>query len=175
MNFGLVDNVRVEVPAFAAAISIQPTSISVKLTSNATFAVTATGLPVPAYQWRFNGTNIPGATVSSYTRTNVQPGDVGNYSVVITNIAGSITSSNAVLTLIPPAPAQFQLVSLQPDRRLRIVFNGDPEWSYTVETSTNLVNWSALTNLTSASGVFDFVAGSVTNTTQQFYRARSGP
>jgi hypothetical protein len=94
--------------------------------------------------------------------------------VIISNIAGSITSSNAALTLIPPAPAQFQLVSLQPDGNLRIVFSGDPEWSYTVETSTNLINWSTLTNLTSASGMFDFIAGSTTNDTQRFYRARSG-
>jgi hypothetical protein len=175
LSFGLVDNVRVEVPAIAPTISLQPTNLSVKLTSNATFTVTAAGLPAPSYQWRFNNTNISGATVSSYTRTNAQPGDVGNYSVVITNIAGSLASSNAALTLIPPAPAQFQLVSLQPDRSLRIVFNGDPAWTYTVETSTNLIHWSTLTNLTSASGVFDFIAGSTTNDTQRFYRARSGP
>jgi GH25 family lysozyme M1 (1,4-beta-N-acetylmuramidase) len=175
INFGLVDNVRVEVPAIAPTISLQPANLSVKLTSNATFTVTAAGLPAPSYQWRFNNTNIPGATVSGYTRTNAQPDDAGNYSVVITNTAGSITSSNAALTLIPPAPAQFQLVSLQPDRSLRIVFNGDPAWTYTVETSTNLIHWSTLTNLTSASGVFDFIAGSTTNDTQRFYRARSGP
>ena len=174
INFGLVDNVRVEVPAIAPTISLQPANIAAKLTSNATFAVAAAGLPAPSYQWLFNGTNIPGATASSYTRTNVQVVDLGNYSVIVSNVAGSITSSNAALTLIPPQPAQFQLVSLQPDYSLRIVFNGDPEWSYTVETSTNLINWSALTNLTSASGVFDFIAGSTTNDAQRFYRARSG-
>jgi GH25 family lysozyme M1 (1,4-beta-N-acetylmuramidase) len=175
INFGLVDNVRVEVPAIAPTISLQPTDVSVKLTSNATFTVVASGLPAPSFRWLFNGTNISGATASSYTRTNAQIADVGNYSVIISNIAGSVTSSNAALTLIPPAPAQFQLVSLQPDGNLRIVFSGAPEWSYTVETSTNLINWSTLTNLTSASGIFDFIAGSTTDDTQRFYRARSGP
>jgi Immunoglobulin domain len=175
INFGLVDNVRVEVPAIAPTISLQPVDLSVKLTSNATFTVAASGLPAPSFQWLFNGTNIPGAAASSYARTNVQVWDRGNYSVMVSNVAGSIMSSNAALALIPPRPAQFQSVSLQPDYSLRIVFNGDPEWSYTVEASTNLINWSSVTNLTSASGVFDFIGDSTKNETQRFYRARSGP
>ena len=52
-----------------------------------------------AYQWRLYATNIAGATASSYTRNNVQPADAGPYSVVVTNVAGSVTSSNAVLTV----------------------------------------------------------------------------
>ncbi len=37
------------------------------------------------------------------TLTNVQPANAGNYSVLITNIAGSIISSNAALTVnVPP-------------------------------------------------------------------------
>ena len=72
LTFGLVDNLRVEVPAVAPAIAAQPQPVWLKVTSNATFTVTATGVPAPAYQWRFNGTNIAGATDSSYTRTNVQ-------------------------------------------------------------------------------------------------------
>ena len=46
----------------------------------------------PAYQWRFGATNIGGATTSSYTRNNAQPADAGNYSVVLTNMGGSITT-----------------------------------------------------------------------------------
>src|SRR4030095_2363692 len=40
----------------------------------------------------------------SYTRTNAQPVDSGDYSVLITNLAGSITSLVAVLTVTNPAP-----------------------------------------------------------------------
>ncbi len=50
-----------------------------------------------AYQWRFNGTNITGATNASLILTNVQPGEEGSYSVVVTNSAGSTISSNALL------------------------------------------------------------------------------
>ena len=90
-SFGLVDNLRVEVPAVAPAIIAQPVPVAAKVTSNATFTVTATGIPSPAYQWRCYGTNIPGATASMFTRTNVQYADAGNYSVVVSNIAGSLS------------------------------------------------------------------------------------
>ncbi len=85
-------------------ISQQPQSQSVVAGTNALFSVTATGTASLGYQWRFNTTNIAGATTSSYTRTNVQTADAGNYSVVITNAYGTITSSNAALTvtILPP-------------------------------------------------------------------------
>jgi hypothetical protein len=84
-------------------ITTQPASQSVVLGSNATFSVVASGNPSPGYQWLFYGSNISGATASSYTRVNVQPGDAGNYSVLVTNATGGVTSSNAVLTvLLPP-------------------------------------------------------------------------
>jgi len=66
---------------------------------SATFSVTAAGTAPLAYQWRFNTAPIAGATSSSYTRTNVQSADAGNYSVLVTNQAGSASSSDAVLTV----------------------------------------------------------------------------
>jgi endonuclease/exonuclease/phosphatase family metal-dependent hydrolase len=83
----------------APVINGQPQSQSVVLGSNATFSVVAVGSAPLSYQWQFNGTNIASATLSSYTRTNAQPEDEGSYSVVVTNVAGNITSSNAVLTV----------------------------------------------------------------------------
>jgi len=83
-------------------ITVQPTNRTATLTSNVTFSVVATGNPAPAYQWRFGATNLPGATGSSFTRTNVQTNHAGIYSVVVSNIAGSATSSNATLTVNTP-------------------------------------------------------------------------
>ncbi|MSU59926.1 MAG: PKD domain-containing protein, partial [Pedosphaera sp.] len=82
------------------AISTQPQNQNVNLGSNATFTVTATGTAPLGYQWRFNGTNLPGATASAYTRVNAQLADAGPYSVVITNVNGSVTSSVANLAVI---------------------------------------------------------------------------
>jgi len=87
----------------APSITTQPASKSVNAGANVTFTVSATGTAPLNYQWRFNGSNISGATGSSYTKNNVQSGDVGNYSVVVSNPAGSVTSANATLSLnVPP-------------------------------------------------------------------------
>jgi photosystem II stability/assembly factor-like uncharacterized protein len=80
-------------------ITAQPQSLVVNKGSNATFTVSATGTAPLSYQWLFNGTNIAGATNLTFTRTNVQSTNIGNYFVVITNIAGSATSSVALLAL----------------------------------------------------------------------------
>jgi uncharacterized repeat protein (TIGR03806 family) len=95
------DNVQVNGVGtpIAPNITTQPQSQAVTAGSNVTFSVTATGTAPLQYQWRFNAANISGATASSYTRSNVQSGDAGNYSVVVSNSAGSVASSNAVLTV----------------------------------------------------------------------------
>jgi len=51
------------------------------------------------YQWHFNGTPIPGATNSNYTRNNLSDPDEGNYHVVVTNAAGAAASATAALRL----------------------------------------------------------------------------
>src|SRR6185436_3909370 len=74
------------------SISTPPQPLTVNQGQDATFNVSATGTAPLGYQWRFNGGNIAGATLSAYTRVSAQPGDVGGYSVVVTNVAGSLTS-----------------------------------------------------------------------------------
>lgn len=83
----------------APTIFIQPQSLSVNPGSTVTFGVAAGGAPPLSYQWRRNASDIAGATDSSLARTNVQAGDLGSYSVVITNALGGVTSSNAILAL----------------------------------------------------------------------------
>lgn len=85
------------------AITNQPQSLSVLIGQDAAFTVGAAGAGTLSYQWRFSAINIPGATNAAYTRTNAQPADAGNYTVVVTNSSGSITSSVAVLTINEPA------------------------------------------------------------------------
>ena len=87
----------------APSIAVQPASQTVIQNANASFIVTAISPLLPSYQWRFNGTNIAGATTSAYTRTTAHKGfDDGNYAVLITNSAGSVTSDAALLTIIVP-------------------------------------------------------------------------
>jgi hypothetical protein len=92
----------------APAITTPPASITVTAPATATFTVVATGTPAPTYQWRKGGTAISGATAASYTTPATVIGDNGaQFSVVVTNSAGTATSTNATLTVTaaPVAPA----------------------------------------------------------------------
>jgi hypothetical protein len=79
--------------------TLQPTSQSVSAGSNVTFTAGGTGSPTPTFQWRRNGVPINDAIAPSLTLANVQLSDAGDYSVVITNAAGSVTSNPATLTV----------------------------------------------------------------------------
>jgi hypothetical protein len=88
-------------------ITSQPQNRTNLVGTDATFIVAATGTALN-YQWRFNDANIAGATSSQYVRPSVQSADAGNYSVVVSNSAGHVTSSTAVLTVVQPQPANIQ-------------------------------------------------------------------
>jgi uncharacterized repeat protein (TIGR01451 family) len=92
--------VSLTVQMLAPAIITQPVSQAVTVGGTANFNVTASGMPPLSYQWRFNGTNIVGATDTTLTLTNVQPAQAGSYTVLVTNAHGLILSSNAVLTVM---------------------------------------------------------------------------
>ena len=85
--------------AVTPSISTQPVSQTVSAGTNVTFSVTATGTTPLSYLWRFNGSNLASATSATLTLTNVQPNQAGSYAVLITNVAGSVLSSNAILTV----------------------------------------------------------------------------
>jgi hypothetical protein len=74
-------------------ITTQPTDRSVSLGANVTNLVSASSSAPPlSYQWRFNNAEIAGATKRTLILTNVQLAHAGGYSVVVTNLSGSVTS-----------------------------------------------------------------------------------
>ena len=86
----------------APIINTQPTSLTAcEGDNNIQFSVTATGIPAPNYQWRRNGSNISGANTSTYAINPVSLSDAGNYDVVVSNTAGSVTSVVVTLTVNP--------------------------------------------------------------------------
>ena len=89
----------------APAITAQPASATITAGQTATFAVTATGTAPLRYQRNQNGTAISGATSASYTtpaETSSANGE--QFTVVVSNSAGSVTSSAAKLTVNAVAP-----------------------------------------------------------------------
>ncbi len=83
-------------------IVLQPRSDAVPLGETAVFFVGVQGSNPLDYQWRFNGSNITGATNYSLELENVQTNNAGAYTLVITNAIGSITSAPAILSLLLP-------------------------------------------------------------------------
>jgi hypothetical protein len=81
-------------------ITTQPANKTVKVGKTAKFSVTATGTTPLHYQWMKNGVSIAGATGSSYTTPPTTAADNGAlFAVIVSNVAGSVTSNNAVLTV----------------------------------------------------------------------------
>ena len=79
----------------------QPVSQSVNQGSPVSFSVVATGTGL-GYQWQLNSVSISAATNASYSLAGATTNSAGTYTVIISNAGGSVTSSNAVLTVIPP-------------------------------------------------------------------------
>lgn len=86
-------------PPVAPSITAQPTNLSVLVGAPASFAVSASGTAPFSFQWRKNSVNLQGATGSTYTIASTVSGDAGIYSVVVTNVASSVTSIEASLTV----------------------------------------------------------------------------
>ena len=62
-----------------------------------------------AYQWRKSGTDLAGAYASSLAINGVSLADAGDYTVVITNQVGSVTSLVATLTVLVVTPPTLQI------------------------------------------------------------------
>ena len=108
----------------APSITTQPVSQAVSAGQTATFSVLANGTAPMSYQWKRNGTNITGATASSYTTAATTTSDSGStFSVLVSNTAGSATSNNATLTVnSSQPPSGYGRIVLSTDR---LVFYSD--------------------------------------------------
>ena len=83
----------------APTITAQPANLTVIELQPASFSVTAAGGGSLTYQWRRNGTTVPGATSATLViKSAVAADHNAKYSAVVTNSAGSATSTEAVLT-----------------------------------------------------------------------------
>lgn len=82
-------------------ITTQPQNQTATVGSSATFSVEATGSPAPTYLWYHGATALTSETGSSLALSAVKPADAGDYTVVVTNALGSVTSNVASLTVNP--------------------------------------------------------------------------
>jgi alpha-tubulin suppressor-like RCC1 family protein len=95
-NYAFVQSVFDLAPFF----TLQPTNRSSWPGGSAAFQVSANGSKPITYQWRFNGADIPGATTTSLSLSNLVYQQTGNYSARATNARGNGISSNALLSVL---------------------------------------------------------------------------
>ena len=97
----------------APSIITQPTNQTGTVGGSVALTVLATGTGTLAYQWRHDGNNIAGGTNTSLSLSGLTTNEAGSYVVVVTNSVGSVTSSVAVVTVLPaPIPPE---ISAQPE------------------------------------------------------------
>lgn len=82
-------------------ITVQPTSQTAQVGNPATFSVTATGNTTLSYQWNWFGTNVAGATASTWTTPATTPGMSGSsVYVTVSDVAGPLQSVTVMLTVL---------------------------------------------------------------------------
>src|SRR5262249_11127995 len=103
LGLSTTSSVTLNTTVTAPSITQQPTSQTVTTGQSATFSVTASGTGPLSYQWQklVNGTwtNISGATSPAFTISSAQASNAGQYEVVVSNSAGSVTSNSVSLTV----------------------------------------------------------------------------
>jgi Immunoglobulin domain len=100
----------------APTITQQPSNQTVTVGQTATFSVIAAGTPPLTYQWQKGSTTITGATSASYTTPATTAADNDTqFSAVVSNSAGKITSNAATLTVNPAPPATTDVLTYHND------------------------------------------------------------
>ncbi|HVV00265.1 MAG TPA: hypothetical protein VHH88_02815, partial [Verrucomicrobiae bacterium] len=124
-------------------------------------------------QWRLQGSEIGGATGSTYFVPDVQAQNVGAYDVVITNLGGAVTSSPALLAF-PPAPV---LVSprIGSNGHFSFTITGSAGYNFEVQATTNFSNWNVLGTLSNGNGAVPFADTNLPARAFRGYRARLIP
>jgi hypothetical protein len=161
----------------APVILAQPQNQTVTPSNSVSFTVVVSGSAPLSYRWYLN-TNAPvaNATNSTLTLDNVQSTNAGAYSVVVTNVAGSIASTNVFLTVSAGASAPPQLSnSVFSNGVFSLTINGNSGPDYIVQASTNLTDWNGIFTNHSPTPPFNWSDSNASNFDRRFYRVRLGP
>jgi uncharacterized repeat protein (TIGR03803 family) len=155
---------------YPPVITTQPLGQRLVLGCGTSFNVAVSGTAPFRFQWRFNSVSLLNATNASYTIQAVGPNSTGNYSVVVTNLAGSVTSSNALLVALVPPSLALQLWAGYPMLNLNGTLSNNFAVQYSTDlTGTNWITLLSLSNLLTSPYQFLDPAGVVPPT--RFYRA----
>ena len=152
------------------AIISGPQSESVLAGTAVSFIVLASGTD-PHLQWQFNGRNLDAETNASLNFAAVSAAQAGEYSVLVSNAVGQVTSLPAVLTVVTP-PLVMDIVSsgMVASQTFGLTMNLDPGFNYALEASADLLQWQVISSFMGNGGLIDFLDPDTTNYWNRFYR-----
>jgi hypothetical protein len=128
------------------------------------------GMPLN-YQWRFNGTNLAGATNALLVLTNVPLSAAGNYDSIVTNTFGAATNLNATLTVLR-STLRFNSVAAFSNNGFGWQLDQlSGHGTIIILASTNLVDWVPVFTNPPVTGSLLFLDPEATNQSCRFYRA----
>jgi uncharacterized repeat protein (TIGR03803 family) len=157
-------------------ITLQPSDQTATDGAAVQFAVAVLGASPLSYQWRKNATNLTdngrifGSTARLLTVNTVKETDSGVYSVIVSNSLGSVTSSNAVLTVLGQAPAFTS--AAQNGAMLTLTWSTTPGQSYQVQSISDLASgdWVNAGSVIAATNNDLSESFSIESASREFYR-----
>ncbi|HEY1109540.1 MAG TPA: MBL fold metallo-hydrolase, partial [Opitutaceae bacterium] len=142
IHWGMAEGTRADADQFAAALSgrmqvvletgsagfplevsetirfaEQPVSATVAPGSSAALRAQASGAGTLRYQWRRDGLSISGATSPTLSIERAAAADAGDYTLIVTDANGSVTSRMARVTVATPAPGPLTNLSVRASTR----------------------------------------------------------
>ncbi len=164
---GVVHAFLLAPPNVAPALSIlvPPVGATVAAGQSYTLSVTAQGGEPLTYQWQHAGTNVPGATQSTYTIARATPDDAGSYLVTVRNAAGNTVSAGAEIIV--------QNVHLTAGNFLGLTLEGVVGATYNIDyrPSVDVTTWTTLATLTLTNATQVYIDFDSPSHAQRLYRA----
>lgn len=151
LSDGTIGRLLSDPPAVEPGIFPDPASQTVFVGDSVVFSPGVAGTPPLHYQWYLGGTNIPGATSATFNLVSAVPTNSGLYTLVVTNIAGAVTSN----------PALLRVKSVEWYLGSQLLTNG----TYTFSNAPTLAVHSAFTN----GAIYYTLDGSAPDFTGNFY------
>ncbi len=153
----------------------QPTNVTVAAGGTVSLSVGAGGTGPFGYQWWKDGAAVAGASNAVLSLTPATTNAAGSYWVVVTNVSGAVTSTVAVVSVVPAIiasdPANTPTAIRSQGFVLRLPATTQNE-SVVVQVSEDLINWRTLAAFDSTASANTFLDVAAASTPRRFYRVQ---
>jgi hypothetical protein len=170
-------------------IAVQPLGLAVQNGGTAILTTTAVSITTMQFSWLLNGKPVPTndttvvnvavplvGTVSTLTVDKINSAQSGNYSVVIKNGVGSVTSSNAAVVVLSSTVSNVvDIVTTGTGLTtggFKINLSGPSGSNYVIQASTDLKNWIPIFTNNAPTGSLSYTDADAVNLSFRYYRAK---